>query len=107
MDEELFVVLPQSLKAKQPDFALQGLNNIFIHAVIVSTDLLQALTADKTDDIRPKIVNTTVDAMKMLAYSTQTTNSLRREQLKPVLNPLIKRKLYSKKNSVAEMTQCS
>ena len=106
MDEELFDALPQSLKAKQQDFALKGLNNIFVHAAIVSTELLQiALTADRSDDIRQKIVNTTVDAMKMLAYGAQTTNSLRKEQLKPVLNPLIKRKLCSKKNSVAEMNE--
>ena len=104
MDQELMDALPSTSKAKLQDFTLRGLNNAFVHAAIVSCKIMDiAKSASKSDDIRQQIVNVAVDSMKILAYGAQATNTFRKEQLRPVLNPLIKGKLCSKKMPIEEM----
>ena len=104
LDEELLDALPGMLKARKQDFALKALNNAFVHAAIVCCDTLElAMSADKDIDIRQKVVNSTVNVLKVLSYGAQSTTSLRKEQLKPVLHPLLKDKACAKKDSFKEV----
>ena len=104
LDEELLEAMSGSFKAKKHDFALKGLNNAFVHAAIVCCETLQlAMTADKDTDIRQHVINTTADTLKVLSYGAQSTNALRKDQLKPLLNPLVKNKACAKKKSFEDI----
>ena len=76
---------------RKQDFAIKALNNTFVHAAIVCCDTLELkMSAEKDTDICQKVVNSTVDFLKVLSYGAQSTKSLRKEQLKPNLHPLLK-----------------
>ena len=103
LDEELIDAIPNH-RAKKLDFALKGLNNVFVHGAVVACELMQiAKQAQKGQDIRQQIVNTTAEVMKFMAHGAQQTSVLRKEQLKPVLNPLVKTKLCGRNTSFEEI----
>ena len=103
LDEEVLADLSKRPQTKELDFSIRQLHHGITRAAICVTNLLSDVY-DK-DTPRQQLADKAVTALRILSYTAQTSHTLRKNQIKPVLFPEIRNKLCTKNASIAAINE--
>ena len=84
-NEKVLSSIPQSAKAK--DMRLRSIQGITAKATVPFVDTLSALIDEGKPIDRQKLVDLAIDGVTLLAHANQQLNQLRRDMLRPTLQP--------------------
>ena len=95
INEEVLTSIPQSAKSR--DMRLRSVQGLTAKATVPFVATLMALIDENKPIDRQKLVDSAIDGVTMLAYANQQLNQLRRDLLRPTLQPRFQQ-LCSKPN---------
>ena len=85
VNEEVLSSIPQAAKTK--DMRLRSIQGVTAKAAVPYVDTLSALIDEAKPIDRQKLVDLAIDGVTLLAHANQQLNQLRRDMLRPTLQP--------------------
>lgn len=93
LDDELKAALPDKSRIKRLDGSLAAVNKNVSKAAVATTKIIELLMTSDSAESRQQAVDQTIDLIQILSYGNSSLHSIRKEQMKPALDPAVRSKL--------------